>query len=237
MMPSALPPANLARITASATSQTRPIIPPTCRPARSFGSATRRARSCTSAVPRRVSSQAQRAEQIAEGRQAADKHERRRREHQAHVEVADEEHVSSEIRAAVPWHGVHRRRREASALSADPRRPRSHARRRARVLWETPTGPGAARRRGRGPRDGHRELAGATNGRRPELGGLQGLALAGSGQGSVVLVGVEIWHMRRATLQTGTSPRCVRGLTVETSLECLRRRALVYLVADFVTTL
>jgi hypothetical protein len=53
---------------------------------------------------------------------------------------------------------------------------------------------------------------------------LRGLALAGLGQGRGILVGVEIWHVLGPPYRRERR-RAVGGLSVETSLNRLRRRA------------
>jgi hypothetical protein len=79
------------------------------------------------------------------------------------------------------------------------------------------------------------ELAGARHRGGSLLAGDGVLAPAVVGQGSV-LVGVEIWHVRTATLQTGTSPRCSR-LDRRSVPQLSAAARLLYPLGDFVTSL
>ena len=216
-------------MTASATIQTRPIMPPTSSPARSCGSPTRSARVLREAVPARVSSQAPAPIDVAEQRQARDQHERSRREHQAHVEVAQQDHVSIEIRGPArgraPTAPARRDGARQSARAAEAQRAR--ALRRAREQRAGASGAVAVRGE-RGPRRRAAPAARAAgSAARP----------AGARQAREILVGIEIWHVAWATLQTQKSPAPGRRSRRWCPLDGLRRRRPVYPVSDFVTTL
>ena len=80
-----------------------------------------------------------------------------------------------------------------------------------------------------------RELAGAGQRGGSLLAWPRALAFAGTVQHRV-LVGVEIWHVGSATLQTGTSPRCSR-LDRRNVPRLSAAARPVYPLWDFVTTL
>ena len=84
--------------------------------------------------------------EVAEQRQPRDQHERRRREHQAHVEVSQEDHVRREARGAGPRGRWQRARRGAGG------RERECDRRRQRAAGPAPGVPARERRAGPGGR-------------------------------------------------------------------------------------
>ena len=213
-----------------------------CRPAARRGLRGRRRAAparAANAVPARVSSQAAGADQVAELGRPRDQHERGRREHQAHVEVAEEEHVSSAIRGA--FRGTWPRARSGGGDGASA---------------SAGAGAAAARagaRRGAARQRAPRRAAAATRERRATArrarGGWRDAADdAGRSRGVGQPPGPEPGRRVRSSLESKSgmcvgppyrrkSPRAVSRRSRRSVPQQSAAARAVYLVLDFVTTL
>ena len=153
-----------------------------------------------------------------------DEHERSRREHQAHVEVAQGEHVSLGSGGSPVARGPQTPAATRRGSEQHDATPDGHARARARRRAHRRRARGAAHL-ALGARSSARcEPASARHEARPDQGRLERLVLPGAGQAQGVVVGVEVWHVRRATLQTRRkSPHAHLRRTCRSAPHLLRR--------------